>query len=227
MKMRKILLTALSAMLIVCLSVGATVAYLTSSDTVTNTFTVGSVKITLDEGKVNENGICPDPNKDRVTSNDYHLFPGQEYDKDPTIHIQSEEDAWLRVVVTVENADALNELFKKYPELKPEDILNGLKDENGEGNGLTNFNRESFTKANNVYTYIYDYNTKVNNTTGANGHIMLFNKVCVPYYFDNDDMEALNGANMTITAYAVQADGFDSCEAAMAAGFSDVFGTAD
>ena len=55
-KTRKILLMAACAVLLVCISVGATVAYLTSTDTVTNTFTVGQVAITLDEAKVDMYG---------------------------------------------------------------------------------------------------------------------------------------------------------------------------
>ena len=38
-KMRKIMLALFSAMLLVCVTVGATVAYLTSTDEVVNTFT--------------------------------------------------------------------------------------------------------------------------------------------------------------------------------------------
>ena len=53
-KLRKVLLLACSAVLLVCLSVGATLAYLTSTDTVKNTFTVGKVAITLDEVNVDE-----------------------------------------------------------------------------------------------------------------------------------------------------------------------------
>ena len=49
-KLRRILLTLACAVLLVSLSVGATLAYLTSTPTkVTNTFVVGEVKIELDE----------------------------------------------------------------------------------------------------------------------------------------------------------------------------------
>ena len=51
-KTRKILLMAACAILLVCISVGATVAYLTDMKSVTNTFTVGKVAITLDEKDV-------------------------------------------------------------------------------------------------------------------------------------------------------------------------------
>lgn len=52
----KALLLTLCAVLLVAASVMGTMAYLTSTDKVENTFTVGNVKITLDEAKVNTDG---------------------------------------------------------------------------------------------------------------------------------------------------------------------------
>ena len=49
----KALVLTLCAVLLVVATVMGTMAYLTSTDTVTNTFTVGKVAITLDEAKVN------------------------------------------------------------------------------------------------------------------------------------------------------------------------------
>ena len=77
-KTRKILLMAACAVLLVCISVGATVAYLTSVDSVTNTFTVGKVAITLDEAKVTEYGVAVE-GAARVKANTYKLIPGHEY----------------------------------------------------------------------------------------------------------------------------------------------------
>lgn len=219
-KLRKILLTICSAMLLVCLSVGATVAYLTSTDTVTNAFVVGNVKISLDEGLVDANGKHTDSNNDRGDNNTYHLFPGGNYDKDPTIHVDSAtEDAWLRLVVKVENATNINRLFDKHTDLTYETLLPGVT------KGLKNFTQiKTWIDGSDTRIYIFDYNTKITKSTG---NIVLFTNVEIPDDFDNDDMTLLSDTNMTITAYAVQADGFDSCEAAMAAGFGDVFGTAD
>ena len=45
---RRIALIACSALALVALSVGVTIAYLSDNDTVKNTFTVGSVGIVLD-----------------------------------------------------------------------------------------------------------------------------------------------------------------------------------
>lgn len=81
-KFRKWAMIAACAVLLVCVSIGATVAYLTSQSTVTNTFTVGNVAITMDETKVSEDGAAV-ANADRVTSNAYKLLPGHTYTKDP------------------------------------------------------------------------------------------------------------------------------------------------
>lgn len=92
----KVLVTALCAMLLVAVSVLGAMAYLTSKDTVTNTFTVGKVEITLDEVEVNPDGTAK--SNSRVKANTYHLIPGHTYIKDPTVHIgENSEDCWIFV----------------------------------------------------------------------------------------------------------------------------------
>lgn len=110
----KALLLTLCAVLLVTASMLGTMAYLTSTDEVENTFTVGQVKITLDEAKVNGDG--KPINKDdevvtdlaaaeRVKTNSYKLLPGHTYTKDPTIHVDAvSEDSWI--FVKVENGIA-------------------------------------------------------------------------------------------------------------------------
>ena len=94
----KALLTLLCAVALVVGSVFGTYAYLTSSDTVTNTFSVGNVAITMDESPVNNLGVIQ--TGDRVKANSYHQLPGHLYTKDPTIHVDdNSEDCWLFVKV--------------------------------------------------------------------------------------------------------------------------------
>ena len=96
----KPLLTLCCALLLVAAGVFGTLAYLTGTDTVNNTFTVGNVKITLDEAKVNTDGT-PVVGADRVKTNEYHLLPGHTYTKDPTVTVKAESEAcWLFVQVT-------------------------------------------------------------------------------------------------------------------------------
>ena len=81
----KALLLVLCAVVLVVATVFTTLAFMTSQDTVVNTFTVGSVNITLDETDVTIYGV--QDTETRVKANVYKLIPGHEYIKDPTIHV--------------------------------------------------------------------------------------------------------------------------------------------
>lgn len=104
-KTSKALLLGLCALLLVGASVLGTMAYLTSTpDAVVNTFTVGNVKIKLDESKLETDGNLDV--SDRVQGNEYHLLPGGNYKKDPTITVDKDsEDCYLFVKVENNIAD--------------------------------------------------------------------------------------------------------------------------
>ena len=124
--MKKKLLTALvltlCAVALVAGSVMTTIALLTSSSGVSNVFTVGDVKISMYESKVNSAGKPIDANGElievshgepvKVDTNSYHLIPGESYTKDPTIYINSGEmdDMYLFVKSTnmIRSAEAGN-----------------------------------------------------------------------------------------------------------------------
>ena len=97
----KALVLSLCAMLLVAVSVFTTLAFLKSSDSVKNTFTVGKVAITLDEAKVNEYGVA-DTVATRVKENTYKLIPSHDYTKDPTVHFAADSEASY-LFVKVEN----------------------------------------------------------------------------------------------------------------------------
>jgi len=94
-KMSKALLLVVCAVLLVATSVMGTLAYLThTTDAVTNTFTIGSVLITLDETDVDVYGVKD--GETRVKENTYKLIPGREYVKDPKIHVDADsENCWV------------------------------------------------------------------------------------------------------------------------------------
>ena len=108
----KALLMSLCAVLLVAASVLGTMAYLTDSKDVKNTFTVGNVAIKLDEAKVDDMGNLV-KNQDgtlvnRVTENDYKLLPGHTYVKDPTVTVLKPSVAsYVRMKVTFNKASAL------------------------------------------------------------------------------------------------------------------------
>ena len=95
---KKVFVTVLCAAALVVASVLGTMAFLTSTDQVTNTFTVGKVAITLDESPVNDAGVVQEGN--RVKENTYKLIPGHEYTKDPIVHVDADsENSWIFIKV--------------------------------------------------------------------------------------------------------------------------------
>lgn len=105
----KALLLALCAVLLVAASVLGTMAYLTDSKAVTNTFSVGKVGITLDEAPVDAYGVVQAGN--RRDQNTYKLVPGHSYTKDPIVHVDADsENCFLFVkiengIAAIEDAD--------------------------------------------------------------------------------------------------------------------------
>ena len=97
-KQKKILGAALSLVLVALCAVGGTLAWLTDkTDTVTNTFTVGNVSLTLKEHSLNDDGkTLSNTWLDEGKGNTYHLIPGTTYGKDPTVTIgETSEDCWV------------------------------------------------------------------------------------------------------------------------------------
>lgn len=81
--MKKILVLALAALLLVAVSVAGTVAYLTAkTDPVTNTFATENIDIIIREHGKGENG-----EQTEVEENTYRLLPGLEQDKDPFVRV--------------------------------------------------------------------------------------------------------------------------------------------
>ncbi|MDY2925834.1 MAG: SipW-dependent-type signal peptide-containing protein, partial [Eubacteriales bacterium] len=110
--MKKKLLIMSVAMVLVCaFAVGMTIAYLTSTDRVVNTFTVGNVQIKLDEAAANSDGTLV-PNADRVKANSYKLIPGHTYNKDPMVTVLSgSESSYIKMTVTFTKSAELVAIF--------------------------------------------------------------------------------------------------------------------
>ena len=203
---KKILLVGLLVVLVAAVSVGLTVAYLTSADTVTNTFTVGDVEIALDEAAVNENGEAI-PGADRVKANTYKLIPGHTYVKDPTVTVKAgSAESYVRMLVTVTNSSAFDAVL---PNADLRAIFGGYDD-----------SKWTYVKntenADNTRTYEFRYHTTV--TASADKALEpLFTGITVPGNVNNDQLKTLEGAQIIVEAEAIQADSFDNADAAWAA----------
>lgn len=98
MKRRKrIVMSVICGLLVAAVALGGTLAYLTDSESITNTFTVGTGYVgndafTLDETKKPDAGLPTEPDldpSDRTEIGQEYpgLLPGTQFAKDPTFHL--------------------------------------------------------------------------------------------------------------------------------------------
>lgn len=256
---KRSLIMALCMMTAMSLSVFGTVAYLTSTASATNTFTVGNVQIILnetdvdpdgnpvfdldDDGKpdvvLNEDGeleLLPDPTPgftvpgsytvdgdgcidtgsgdpippNRDNGNEYHLVPGKEYLKDPTVTVKDgSEESYIRIKVVVTNAaDVMTALGCAAP-----DVLSTLCDLHAD---WTLKDCVNDTGANTI-AYEFRYKEPV---SGASGEVVLpplFTTFTVPGTITADQLQAFGSMQMNVTGEAIQAKGFTDADAAWTA----------
>ena len=183
----KALVLALCAVLLFVTTVFVTMAFLTSEDSVQNTFTVGKVEITLAEAKVDSYGN-EIANAERVKENEYKLIPSHTYVKDPTIHVDSNsEDCYL--FVRIQN------------DLGSDGVINGIAN-----NGWV-----LVEGTQDVYCYYGVTDGETNSTKqivkpGEDKKVFdtfTFGEKANPNNYDT----ATKNAKIIVTAYAIQADG--------------------
>lgn len=198
--------------LVALAAIGATFAYLTDTKSVNNTFTMGNVAIKLDETNVN------DPTGARVTSNAYNVYPGAVVKKDPVVHNTGKNAAYIRATVNV--SDWMNLCAAYYPDFKYtfgqegyKAALNLLVGELGEGWSVVGVEAgDTFTIGQFDAKFILKYDGKL--AAGADTTAM-FQTVTIPAGIDNANADSFK--EVKVVAQAIQADGFDTWEAAFAA----------
>lgn len=205
--LKKLLLAVCCAALLVCVSIGATVAYLTSKATVTNTFTVGKVAITLDEAKTNVEGepldkdgkvVTDIANAKRDNGNQYKLMPGHEYTKDPTVHVEANsENSWI--FVKVENGIA--DIEDQNNTIKSQIEVKGWKQlTDADGKAVVGVYYKEYTQNDKVENLVVFESFKIDGTN-----------------VDSEKLKTYEGETIVVTAYAIQKDGFTAPEAAWTA----------
>lgn len=211
MKARKILVSLAALALVAAISIGGTLAYLTSSKQVTNTFTVGNVSIKLTETEVDADGKkVQNDGQDvrREQGNSYNLLPNHEYSKDPMVTVlANSEESYVRMKVT----------FTFNKKLSDETLAMNLD------NIFTGYDAKVWPRANKevqtltkndgttqytVITYEYRYAGTVAKQTSDKDLEPLFTNVKIPNTWTNDDLAAIGAFNIDIVAEAIQADGF-------------------
>lgn len=193
---KKALLAVFCIAALVLGTMAATYAYFTDSEKAVNTFTVGRVKITLDEANVDNkmSGIVRDQ------ENKYHLLPGHKYVKDPTVHVvPNSSDCY--VYVTVENQIVDIECDDAdYKNIATQMIANNwvlLEDENGQqvlkDNKLVYAHKDRVAQSAVQRDLVVFEEFKVDGEKGT-----------------NDSLAKHKDSKIIVNAYAIQAAGFDN-----------------
>lgn len=222
----KALLLTLCAVLLVAASVLGTMAYLTSTDTVTNTFTVGKVEIKLDETDVTN------PTGPRVTANSYKLMPGTTYTKDPTVTVlNGSEASYVRMKVTFNNAKEIIALCTdpKFAGDGPTGVENAfplirmvkfVETNAAKWDGIIPDNMVdtedmladakyfAYDETADTLTYIFYYRETVTAPTADVVLPVLFDSITVPEWATGEQLAKLEGFEINVVAEAIQAGSF-------------------
>lgn len=198
----KLLIMVICLLLVLNLSIFTTLAWMTDTAQVTNTFTVGKVDIDLQETDVDEDG--------KTNENKYHLIPGKEYVKDPTLTVvKDSESAYLRMIMTVHGWDAVTEVMKDN-DLENFFTFIGEWDENE-----WRFIKLTEDPNNNTASFEFRYKEPVAGFNDQGKGIdkilpALFTKLKVPGSLSIEDLDKLKdaGFKMVIEGHAIQSAGF-------------------
>lgn len=201
MKKKSLALAAIAVLMVASLATAVTLAYFTDTKTATNTFTVGNVKISLFEPSwdVDENGSMK-------------ANPGVAVAKDPYVTNDGDNEAYVRLIVTIDGATAFQAAAEKYGITDLATIFGG------HNTAITNV-PQGYTQSTgdwtrvgdgvssgNTLTYVYNYNKTLAKNEATK---YLFTSVQMPAKFTNADVKDLNGRfTITVKAEAIQADSF-------------------
>ena len=198
--MKKSIALVMMAVLLVAASVMGTLAYLTSKDSVTNTFTVGTVNIKLDEAAAKIDGSLVE-GAARVKANNYKLLPGHTYNKDPMVTVLAgSEPSYIKMTVTFSKANELDAIFAPTG-ANLTSIFNGYDAANWIAKGNTK------DAAANTRTYEFWYKETVGAPTADVALDALFDSITVPGEITQAQLETIKDMIITVNAYAIQADG--------------------
>lgn len=220
---KKILIIAISIIILAMTIASATTAYFTDYDSAENVFTVGKVDISLSE--VNEDYLGNEIQADQSGKYNFgSLYPGQTYTKIATIKNEGPENAYLAARITL-TSTGLDNLFVVGAGTASEAVNVGVLDDFLGGlvvdgaDYIVTFDPVA-DEANTIIVRVI----KTQATTAGNS-FDLMESVYVDPVWNNDSMAYLSGLSILIEAYGVQTVGFEQggAVAAFKAAFPDEF----
>lgn len=244
--MKKTFVMLLCAVLVVTSAALGTIAYLTDRQGVVNEFTVGNVQIEVDESDVYEEGDeipegsevgdpIPNPDYDpddpandeenerTDEGNTYPMVPAAEYVKDPTMTVKAKsQESYVRMVVTLNKATALKEIFADLQAKYPADFASGFLPQEHTGDTWNSEKWPCISMAEDTEndTFVLEFRYPEPVTPAQDEDLKLeplFEKIVIPGQLNNDHLAKLEGFTIDVQGHAIQALGFDTADAAWAA----------
>lgn len=176
---------------------------------------------------------------ERVPGNAYKLLPNHTYTKDPTVTVKTPSvDSYVRMKVTFNKASALIAMCTD-PEFADEvtgienafplirmvkfveanaDKWDGIIPDNDveTADMLAKAKYFAYDAEADTLTYYFYYNKAVAAPTADVVLPVLFDSITVPQWATGDQLKKLEGFEINVVAEAIQADGFESADAAWA-----------
>lgn len=196
-KHTKIVLSVLCAGMITAASVMGTLAYLTSRQSVTNTFTVAGIQMAMDETDVDGSNTMSgypagmETHAGRDMANSYMLVPQQSYTKDPLVYVDSSVPCY--VFVKVDNG--LKNIIDGET-IEAQILGNGWQSVDGAAD-------------------VYSKQLTAEQAKPANS-IPVFESFQVKSSVTGEELKQYADAQIDVTAYAIQQEGFDTVAQAWA-----------
>lgn len=228
MRTTKILTIVLCFLLTVLVTAVSTLAYLTDKESLTNTFTVGHVDISVDETDTDEDGKilydeenCPAEGctADQILrtedGNQYHLLPGMRYLKDPVLTVKAgSAESYIRMILKVTHCDAVDSLIAHHNLHDYTDLFEGwLPDV---------WIYQGYTKENNDISFEFRYHQhidgySINIDAEGNESVIeqdrklepLFTHIVIPGEVTNEELKTLADVELIVVGHAIQTAGFE------------------
>jgi len=177
--MKKILTLVACLSLIASLAVGGSIAYLTATDTKTNTFTLGNVNIAIDENEFQDTSI----------------MPGIAVDKKVQINNTGDNDAWVWMSIKVAPEALKNAVTLTFTNEEAWDSTTA--------NGVHLY-KNKVTAKNNTGIYLQSVALADNIDIAGDKLVKWENGTST----EIGNLEDLKKITVTVKAYAIQAEGF-------------------
>jgi len=227
MKKKSLILLLCAAMTLGSVAFG-TIAYLTDSHAIANTFTVGDVDIKVDESIVDTDGQPVDKDGNGIfddrtegeTGNTYHLIPGKSYVKDPTMTVLANSEAcYARMAVTVTHAKELAAICADMTAKDPEKYPFGLPQDHVEGfdPAIWVWEKTKEDTENNLATYYFRYYEAVEPQGEDVVLKPIFTKINVPGLVSGEQLKTIANFQIIVEGQAIQTAAFKDADEAWTA----------